>query len=510
MHQARVASRRLREAVPVLAEDVKTSKAGKAQRKIRRLTRALGAVRELDVTLTVLDELARSGHAAAGGARGSAGPRDRRARAPARDDAEAARKVKVEKLDRRLASVGGGAAGGRPSAGARRSARACQTRARRSARHRRSRADVQPGEPAPGADRDQEAALRAGDRRRSGTGGGAARPAAEEGAGHARAACTTCRCSKRTSRRSRRRRRPASCPKAASRRWRARSKTSAATCTAATSRCRPRCARRLPTAPARCVAQLVRPGARRRSLKMALASKPQARRNRAAAAAELNAAGRGRGRALTRMATFELYLIRHGVAAERGEEYPDDSKRPLTAQGSARLRKEARALDALGVGFDQIVTSPLVRTRQTADVFAETLKSKPSVVDLRRAGARGHAGGGDAGARQAHAKKGSVALVGHEPNLGELAGTPDRRAPRRWPFKKGGDLPHRLRDVPAQGHRPAALVRHAADAAQAGLRRFASCSPLTSSTALHLPARCSAPRAVSNGGIGRRRVPIRS
>ena len=85
-----------------------------------------------------------------------------------------------------------------------------------------------------------------------------------------------------------------------------------------------------------------------------------------------------------RMATLELYLIRHGVAAERGEEYPDDSKRPLTSAGIARLRKEAKALDALGVGFDQIITSPLVRTRQTADVFAETLKSKPSVTTATR------------------------------------------------------------------------------------------------------------------------------
>jgi phosphohistidine phosphatase SixA len=79
------------------------------------------------------------------------------------------------------------------------------------------------------------------------------------------------------------------------------------------------------------------------------------------------------------MATLELYLIRHGVAAERSEEYPDDSKRPLTSGGISRLRKEAKALDALGIGFDHIITSPLVRTRQTAEVFAETLKSKPSV-----------------------------------------------------------------------------------------------------------------------------------
>jgi len=58
VHHARVASRRLRELVPVLSEDVKGNKPRKAERKIRRLTRALGAVRELDVTLTALDELA--------------------------------------------------------------------------------------------------------------------------------------------------------------------------------------------------------------------------------------------------------------------------------------------------------------------------------------------------------------------------------------------------------------------------------------------------------------------
>ena len=55
VHRARVASRRLRESVPVLAADLKHS--GKARRKIRRLTRALGTVRELDVSLLLLDEL---------------------------------------------------------------------------------------------------------------------------------------------------------------------------------------------------------------------------------------------------------------------------------------------------------------------------------------------------------------------------------------------------------------------------------------------------------------------
>ena len=46
------------------------------------------------------------------------------------------------------------------------------------------------------------------------------------------------------------------------------------------------------------------------------------------------------------MATLELYLIRHGVAAERGEEYPDDSKRPLTSDGIARLSVDGSEVPA--------------------------------------------------------------------------------------------------------------------------------------------------------------------
>jgi CHAD domain-containing protein len=106
VHQARVASRRLREAVPVLTSGVKGTKAGKARGKIRRLTRALGTVRELDVTLQVLDELAAA----------ETLPRlaleEVRAHVVAeRDDRRAVMlkrldRVNVDKLDRRLLSVG--------------------------------------------------------------------------------------------------------------------------------------------------------------------------------------------------------------------------------------------------------------------------------------------------------------------------------------------------------------------------------------------------------------------
>jgi phosphohistidine phosphatase len=132
---------------------------------------------------------------------------------------------------------------------------------------------------------------------------------------------------------------------------------------------------------------------------------------------------------------LELYLIRHGVAAERGEDYPDDSKRPLTNGGISRLRKEAKALDALGVAFDHIITSPLVRTRQTADIFAESLKSKPS---MSQSDALAPAGTSTAVIQELakHMRKGRIALVGHEPNIGELAA---RLIGARMPmeFKKG-------------------------------------------------------------------------
>ena len=59
VHRARVASRRLRELLPVVAAAVEEGSPGKARKIVRRLTRALGAVRELDVTLGLLDGVAR-------------------------------------------------------------------------------------------------------------------------------------------------------------------------------------------------------------------------------------------------------------------------------------------------------------------------------------------------------------------------------------------------------------------------------------------------------------------
>jgi CHAD domain-containing protein len=58
VHQARVASRRLRETLPVVGADLDGAKAAKGakqvRRRMRRLTRALGPVRELEVALAMI------------------------------------------------------------------------------------------------------------------------------------------------------------------------------------------------------------------------------------------------------------------------------------------------------------------------------------------------------------------------------------------------------------------------------------------------------------------------
>jgi phosphohistidine phosphatase len=132
---------------------------------------------------------------------------------------------------------------------------------------------------------------------------------------------------------------------------------------------------------------------------------------------------------------YELYLIRHGPAEERGEAWPDDTKRPLTESGISRLRKSARGLSRLGVAFDVILTSPLVRARQSAEVIAGALDARPPVVTVESL-APGAQYQTLLGELEKHARRPRIALVGHEPGIGELAA---RFAGSRHPieFKKG-------------------------------------------------------------------------
>src|ERR687895_48335 len=110
---------------------------------------------------------------------------------------------------------------------------------------------------------------------------------------------------------------------------------------------------------------------------------------------------------------YELYLIRHGIAEERGDAWPDDTKRPLTASGIARLRKEARGLGRLGVAFDVILTSPLTRTRQTAEAIAASFDPRPPIVAVESLAPEGTYQTVLADLEK-QVRRSRIALVGHE------------------------------------------------------------------------------------------------
>ena len=146
---------------------------------------------------------------------------------------------------------------------------------------------------------------------------------------------------------------------------------------------------------------------------------------------------------------YELYVIRHGIAEERGDAWPDDTKRPLTEDGVDRMRKTARALERLGVTVDVVLTSPLVRAHQTAEIVASAYSPKPPVVNVD-ALAPGGSSSAVIAELEKHAKKKRIAIVGHEPGIGELAA---KLAGMRvdLEFKKGGMARIDVEALPPKG-----------------------------------------------------------
>ena len=74
---------------------------------------------------------------------------------------------------------------------------------------------------------------------------------------------------------------------------------------------------------------------------------------------------------------MQLFLLRHGLAVERGTHgFEVDDTRPLTPKGCRQLRKTAAAMKKWEPDFDLILSSPLVRAKQTAEIVAASLKLK--------------------------------------------------------------------------------------------------------------------------------------
>jgi len=131
---------------------------------------------------------------------------------------------------------------------------------------------------------------------------------------------------------------------------------------------------------------------------------------------------------------MQLCLIRHAIAVERTSTgYQDDRARPLTPDGRARMAEAARGLARL-FEPEAIITSPVLRARQTADILADTFKVPVRVLEALGTG--DHSG---VLAKLGASHEAAVALVGHEPWMSELlslllTGSPDTMAAT---FKKG-------------------------------------------------------------------------
>jgi phosphohistidine phosphatase len=112
---------------------------------------------------------------------------------------------------------------------------------------------------------------------------------------------------------------------------------------------------------------------------------------------------------------MELYFLRHGEA-----DWPDwkksDDERPLTKRGKKQMRDVAKFLDRLKVRPNLIVTSPLPRAAQTAEIAADYLKAKLRKDELLAPGF------GPSKLRtvlKRHRAKGLM-LVGHEPDFTQV------------------------------------------------------------------------------------------
>jgi phosphohistidine phosphatase len=133
--------------------------------------------------------------------------------------------------------------------------------------------------------------------------------------------------------------------------------------------------------------------------------------------------------------SIELYLVRHAIAEERGPKWPNDARRPLTTKGMDRFREVVSGLRAIELTLDVILTSPLTRARQTADLLAAGLAPRPAVQVADALSP----GGTPAALAEAlsSTRRARIACVGHEPDLGVLAAHLVG-ASRPFEFRKGG------------------------------------------------------------------------
>jgi phosphohistidine phosphatase len=116
---------------------------------------------------------------------------------------------------------------------------------------------------------------------------------------------------------------------------------------------------------------------------------------------------------------MQLLLIRHADAGERDPlRWPDDALRPLTARGRKRHRRVAKRLRRRGLVPTLLLSSPWLRAWETAELVSELTGAPPPVACPALAGPPDVPAIAAAVGRLR--RDTILALVGHEPWLGEL------------------------------------------------------------------------------------------
>lgn len=114
-----------------------------------------------------------------------------------------------------------------------------------------------------------------------------------------------------------------------------------------------------------------------------------------------------------------IHIVRHAEAIERSPLIPEEN-RFLTRRGRIRFRKAAKSLATLGIDPDIILTSPMIRAVQTADILAEKLRYKGelAVSGLLAPGFQPDALND---LLKTNPRAREMVIVGHEPDLGLLS-----------------------------------------------------------------------------------------
>jgi phosphohistidine phosphatase len=120
---------------------------------------------------------------------------------------------------------------------------------------------------------------------------------------------------------------------------------------------------------------------------------------------------------------MRLYIVRHAIAAPHGTPGIPDDERPLTEEGIKKMRQVAAGLRSLEYVPELILSSPLPRAKQTAEILLEAFGQKRSGLEILPAlapsGSRRELYQAIASYEKKHT---SLMLVGHQPSLGEIAG----------------------------------------------------------------------------------------